>query len=180
MNVSDETLVAGVLRGDREAFGELYDRKARLIRAICYDATRELSSAADLTQEVFFRAYRGLGELRDPTRFGSWLLGITKQVCREWRRTQRRRPQPIEGLELESHSWADAGLLDSVGDLRRAIIALPERERLALHAFYLMEMDAEQARGVLELSRSGFYRVLSRARRRLRRVLSKHGCTHEQ
>jgi DNA-directed RNA polymerase specialized sigma subunit len=58
--------------------------------------------------------------------------------------------------------------------LREAITRLPGRERLALHAYYLMQMDAEQARSVLELSRSGLFRVLSRARRRLRRMLSKH------
>ena len=177
MTVSDATLVNGVLSGDREAFAELYDRKARLIRAVCYDATRELASAADLTQEVFLRAYRGLAELRDPARFGSWLLGIAKQVCREWRRTQRRRPKTLEGLpaELVFMVAKDAPRdTDRLEVLRRALADLPDKERWALHAFYLIEMDAEQARGMLELSRSGFYRVLSRGRRRLRRVLSKH------
>jgi RNA polymerase sigma-70 factor (ECF subfamily) len=51
------------------------------------------------------------------------------------------------------------------------VAALPERERLALHAFYLQEMNVEQARVVLGLSKSGLYRVLSCARRRLARVL---------
>ena len=57
--------------------------------------------------------------------------------------------------------------------LRQAVATLPEKERLALHAFYLQEQDADQARAVLGLSRSGLYRVLSCARRRLQRMLSK-------
>jgi RNA polymerase sigma-70 factor (ECF subfamily) len=57
--------------------------------------------------------------------------------------------------------------------LREAIATLPEKERVALHAFYLQQQDVEQARMVLGLSRSGFYRVLSVARERLRRVLSR-------
>lgn len=176
MTVSDNTLVNGVLSGDREAFAELYNRHARFIRAVCYDATRDGTSAADLTQDVFLRAYRSLSQLRDPARFASWLLGIARQVCREWRRTQRRRrivgePQVEPGAPEARHVALDA---DRVHALREGIAQLPERERLALHAFYLMEMDAEHARGVLELSRPGLYRVLSRARRRLRRVLSKN------
>jgi DNA-directed RNA polymerase specialized sigma subunit len=50
---------------------------------------------------------------------------------------------------------------------------LPARELLALHAFYLQEQNVDEARVVLGLSRPGFYRLLSRARGRLRRVLSK-------
>jgi len=174
--VSDSTLVNGVLSGDREAFAELYNRHARLIRAVCYDATRDLTWAADLTQEVFLRAFRGISDLRDPARFAPWLVGIARQVGREWRRAQRRQRRTIAGLQQEPQPTAveeasrDA---DGVHVLREAITRLPEKERLALHVFYLLQMDAEQARGILELSRSGFYRVLSRVRRRLRRALSK-------
>lgn len=176
MTVTDNTLVNGVLSGDREAFAELYNRYARLIRAVCYDVTRDLTWAADLTQEVFLRAFRGLSDLRDPARFAPWLLGIARQVSREWRRAQWRQRRAIGGLQLAYRATAveeaspDA---DCVNVLREAITRLSEKERLALHAFYLMQLDAEQARGILELSRSGFYRVLSRVRRRLRRVLSK-------
>ena len=48
---TDGTLVLGVRNGDRAAFAELYDRRARLIRAICHDQTRDPETAADLTQE---------------------------------------------------------------------------------------------------------------------------------
>jgi hypothetical protein len=40
-----------VLDGDLAAFGELYDRRARLIRAICFDTTRYLDSALELKKE---------------------------------------------------------------------------------------------------------------------------------
>jgi len=177
VTVSDQTLVNGVLSGDRDAFAELYHRHARFIRAVCYDVTRDVAWAADLTQEVFLRAYRGLRELRDPARFGPWLLGIARQVGREWRRTQRRHRRNMEELQtvrcatVVQEEPPDA---DSLHALREAITRLPEKERLALHAYYLMQMDAEQARGILELSRPGLYRVLLRARRRLRRALSRY------
>lgn len=171
MNVSDATLVSGTLDGDRSAFAELYDRRARLIRAICYDVTRDSHAAADLTQEVFLRAYTGLGQLRDRKRFSAWLVGIARQVGREWRRKRGRRPQLALDPDL-CEDRADEGPDERLRTLRAAITNLPERERLALHAFYLQELDAEQARAVLGLSRSGLYRVLSRARRRLRNIFS--------
>ncbi|RMF84002.1 MAG: sigma-70 family RNA polymerase sigma factor [Planctomycetota bacterium] len=186
--VSDGTLVLGVLRGDRSAFAELYDRRARLVRALCYDATRDLDAAADLTQEVFLRAYRDLGRLRDPDKFTPWLVGIARQVCREWRRSRRReRERLCELARVRQGEGATAPPPgDELSDLREAIAratsrgsragsSLTEKERLALHAFYLQGRSAEEARNVLGLSRSGFYRVLSRACERLRQML----CTQE-
>jgi RNA polymerase sigma-70 factor, ECF subfamily len=195
VNVSDETLILGVLNGDRQAFAELYDRRARLIRAVCHDHTRDFHAAADLTQEVFLRAYQKLGALRDPQRFTPWLVGIARQVCREWRRQRLRDSRKV--ARYASHLAIQRPVCEPpdqrLVDLREAIAApsdtaggrpalsekdgsaggrpaLSEKERLALHAFYLQGRDVDEARNVLGLSRSGFYRVLASAVGRLRRL----------
>jgi DNA-directed RNA polymerase specialized sigma subunit len=51
------------------------------------------------------------------------------------------------------------------------ITTLPEKERLALHTFYLQGNSADNAHRIMGLSRSGFYRVLERARKRLEQLL---------
>lgn len=168
MTETDGALAIAALRGDRSAFAELYDRRARLIRAICFNTTNELHSAADLTQEVFLRAYSKLDSLREPESFAAWLTGIARQVCREWRRGRFRdrrlaRPLPMD-VESAAHQHEADPRLDT---LREALTRLPERERLSLQAFYLQGLDAEQARSVLGLSKSTFYRVLAEARERL-------------
>ena len=186
MAASDGTLVLGVRNGDRSAFAELYDRRARLIRAVCYDATHDLHAAADLTQEVFLRAYQNLNKLHDPQRFAAWLVGIARQVCKEWRRKKLREDKKISSFAAQQVMRCvlceppDERLFE----LREAIAALTrqersslpslsDKERLALHAFYLQGRNVEEARAVLGLSRSGFYRVLSSAVACLRRVLNK-------
>jgi RNA polymerase sigma factor (sigma-70 family) len=165
---TDGALVGAALRGDRSAYAELYDRRARLIRAICFHTTGDLHSAADLTQEVFLRAYSKLGSLREPESFAAWLTGIARQVCREWRRGRLRDRQmacslPEDAQAADRQNEADPRL----ETLREALMQLPERERLSLQAFYLQGLDAEQARAVLGLSKSTFYRVLAKARERL-------------
>ena len=181
----DGTLVLGVQNGDRSAFAELYDRRARLVRAICYDETRNLHTAADLAQDVFLRAYKNLGRLRDPDRFAAWLVGIARQVCREWRRKRRREERGLAGLAAQQtgRDWADppeqrlVELRDQIAALmrheQRSVPSLTDKERLALHVYYLQERNVEEARAVLGLSRSGFYRVLSSACKRLRTLLQK-------
>ena len=180
----DRTLVLGVRNGDHSAFAELYDRRARLIRAVCYDQTHDPQAAADLTQEIFLRAYCNLGRLNDPDRFGAWLVGIARQVCREWRRKRGRERRSLAALaeqQQEAGRWVDPPeqrlieLREQIASImtpgHRSGPSLTDQERLALHAYYLQECNVEEARSVLGLSRSGFYRVLSSACRRLRRML---------
>ncbi len=174
MAATDGTLVQGVLNGDRAAFAELYDRRARLVRAICFDRTHNLDAAADLTQEVFLRALQKLGGLRDPQRFTAWLVGISRQVCREWRRGRfLDRQRTTKLTDAAPVAARDDSPDERVAFVRDALGALPERERLSVQAFYLQGLDVEAARAALGVSRATLYRVLSGARQRLRKILSR-------
>jgi RNA polymerase sigma factor (sigma-70 family) len=169
----DKALVTAVLAGRNAAYARLYDRYASLVRAVCYDTTRNVADAQDLAQDVFLRAYERLEQLRKPESFGPWVIGMARLRCHEWhRRRLRERAKPKEANEVEfagSEPQNDA----HIDQLRQMIAGLPEKERLALHVFYLQERSAEDARRIVGLSRSGFYRALSRARRRLERLLAR-------
>jgi RNA polymerase sigma-70 factor (ECF subfamily) len=174
----DRVLVAATLSGDRSAYAELYDRYARLIRAVCYDQTHDLTEAQDLSQEVFLRGYRNLNDLRRHDRFAAWLVATAKAVCREWRRKQQREKRRHEEFAKRNPAGVDAPGDDGVvGELHAALLRLPQKERLAIHAFYLLEQSPDAARAALGLSRSGLYKVLERARNRLKGLMQEHSET---
>jgi RNA polymerase sigma-70 factor, ECF subfamily len=166
----DAWRVRQVLAGDLQAFGALYDRYAGLIRALCLHETgHDFHAAQDLCQEVFLRGYRNLAALKDPGQFAGWLVGIARLAGREWRgsryRERRRLNSDAAEQTLDAPDGASPGDVDGILAL---IGELPEPERLALHLFYLQENSVEVARQVLNLSRSGFYRLLERAEEHLR------------
>jgi RNA polymerase sigma-70 factor (ECF subfamily) len=76
---------------------------------------------------------------------------------------------PLVAEAVAAEETNSDGVIEHV---REAIRDLPERERLAVHMHYLSEQPAETAREALGLSSSGFYKLLERARRRLRARLS--------
>ena len=171
----EATLVRAVLDGDTSAYAVLYDRYAQLIRAVCYDATRNAAEAQDLTQDVFLRAFRKLTGLKHPERFAGWLVAIARITCREWRRGKARERHRIAELQASSAAEVDPPSDEmSVGRLHEALLQLPEKERMAIQAFYLLGESADQARATLGLSRSGLYRMLERARKRLERLMKGH------
>jgi RNA polymerase sigma factor (sigma-70 family) len=169
---NDADLVARTLSGDREAFGKLYDRHARMVRAVAAGVSGDWPAVDDMAQECFLRAYRNLGRLRDLERFGLWIVGIARQVGRERRRSLRRdrhefrQPQPAEIAALANVETAlhDRDELESV---MKRVAGLPEQERLAIHLFLLDEQDARRAAEVFGMSRSGFYALVGRALARL-------------
>jgi RNA polymerase sigma-70 factor (ECF subfamily) len=168
---SDKMLVRAVLAGDKAAYEKLYDRYAPLIRAVCYDTTGNLADAQDLAQDVFMRAYENLDRLRDPDRFGNWLVGIARLRCHEWlRRSLQLRDKHVELTEVQI-TVPDPPDDDRIELLRKMIATLPDKERLALHTFYLQGNSADNARRIMGLSRSGYYRVLERARKRLKQLM---------
>ena len=175
---NDADLVRKTLAGEQCAYAELYDRYARLVRAICFDMTGDLVAAQDLAQEVFLRAWRRLGTLRDPARYSPWLIAIARNTCRRWRRGRSRDRHRYVGLQPGENDLpvSDPPPDDEqLGRLHAAIAELPEKERLALHAFYLLGESPEDARAALGLSRSGLYRTLERARKRLKLLMTTHG-----
>lgn len=170
---SEEELVRAIKAGDKTAYGEIYDRFAPLVRAICHDWTHNLADAQDLAQDVFLRAYLKLGELRKPKDFGPWVVGITRRRCSEWRRQKLREQRKHAARGVERGIGEGANRQEEDGQLLRLVASLDPNERLALHTFYLQGKSAEDARRIMGLSRSGFYRVLEKARKRLERLIDR-------
>ena len=159
------------MAGEKEAYGKLYDRYAPLVRAVCYDTTGNLADAQDLAQDVFMRAYEKLDRLRNRDSFGKWLVGIARLRCREWRRQKLRSQNNNASLNDTKAGAPETPDEHRIELLRKMIKTLPEKERLALHTFYLQGNSADNVRRIMGLSRSGFYRVLGRARKRLEKLM---------
>lgn len=174
MSERDEEFVARVRRGDREAFGHLYDRYAGLVRSVCFEATGDVVDAQDLAQEVFLSAFRQLDQLINPGNFGGWIVGIARLSGREWRRARHRdRHQWVGDTTEDIAEPEQPDHDDQWSDVKAALASLSEDERLSIHLFYLEEQPAELARQILNLSLSGFYRLLDRARTTLAQRLKR-------
>ena len=169
---TDADLVAKVLAGDREAFACLYDRYARLVRAVVYGVALDWPMVQDMTQECFLRAYKNLARLREPDRFGRWIVGIARQVARERRRSLRRdRHEFVGSNALEVPFDSDvAGAIESAEEtelvLRRVGRTTGEGTDCDPRIFP-SRVRCPAAAELLGLSRSGVYALLERALVRL-------------
>ena len=120
-------LVRAAQGGDRDAFGRLYERYARMVHGILL-VSGPRGEAEDLVQEVFLQALRQLGSLREPEAFGGWLATLARRRGVDALRA-RRPTEPVDP-ELPAAGSNDAEAVAVLALVR----ALPEayRETLAL------------------------------------------------
>jgi RNA polymerase sigma-70 factor (ECF subfamily) len=69
-------LVRKAQKNDLGAFEELVHLYQDRVYGLCYQLTNNHADAQDLAQEVFIRAYTGLGSFRNEADFGTWLHRI--------------------------------------------------------------------------------------------------------
>lgn len=74
-------LVVLAQAGDRDAFGELFDRYRSAIVAGAMSRVRNADEADELAQDVFIQAMQKINQLRVPEAFGGWLRQIVHRMA---------------------------------------------------------------------------------------------------
>lgn len=85
----DAALVSAAAAGDRAAFGELLQRHYDRIHGLAWQLTGSRADADDIAQDVCCSLVEKIGGFRGEAKFGTWLIGITYNSCRDLRRRRR-------------------------------------------------------------------------------------------
>lgn len=139
-------LVEQVRHGNTQAFQKLHD----MFRKTVYKTARYRVGehhADDVTQEVFYRAYRYLRTLRDSEHFGPWLIRIARNVCQDWHR-HRGIIQESEVLNLDDLAQllpeASGMALEDKLDLRTLLESIPATYVRMIELHYLRALTVAE------------------------------------
>lgn len=186
---SDGTLVARVLKGQREAFDELIERYQRQAVAVSYRLLGNSQDASEVTQDAFLKAFTSLGSLQKPEAFGGWLMRIVSNLSLNYRRGRKTRAsQPLDDVLSGNQSQQEAAgssewtardddpshALESkeLGQrLQEALKALPEKQRLAIVMFTIQEMPQKQVAEALGCSVEAVKWHVFQGRKKLKEIL---------
>jgi RNA polymerase sigma-70 factor (ECF subfamily) len=104
---TDEDLVAAVLDGDRDRFGDLVERyQARLVNYL-FRLLRNLDDAHDLAQEVLVKVYQVLDRYDPQYRFSTWLFRVAQNAAIDQIRRRRLKVVSLrqDDEEGEGRDW---------------------------------------------------------------------------
>lgn len=148
MQRSDEELYRLMKNGDREAFGELYERRGPALRRYALHMSGSAAVAEEVAHEVFVQLMRGGTNFDD--RRGSlegWMYGVARNLVRVIRR-QGPVQEPID-QPVRHDIVGELINAESVAALHAALRELPVLYRDAVVLCDLEEMSYEESARVM-------------------------------
>lgn len=175
-SLDEPGLVEACRAGAAGAFDLLVERHRRPIYQLCYRFVGNHEDASDLSQEVFLRAYRGLGNFRGQSTIATWLYRIGVNVCLNRVSAKTVHSEPIaerEFIDADAESPSDRVLRAERGaKVRAAIAQLPAKQRATLILRTYHDMSHQEIADVLGGSvgavKANFFHALASLKKLLR------------
>lgn len=180
MSRGDDLLVEKALAKDGEAFRQLYEKYVKKIYNLVYRLLKDKQDVDEVTQEVFFQAYKNLPRFQGKSQFYTWLYRVATNTALQFRRKKNRRRGDSSYENLEENAPqvlkpSESG--DPSGEVERrerrdriraAIRSLPHNQRVVMVLGPIQGLSYEEISGVLGVSVTVIKGRLHRARENLR------------
>lgn len=172
--LDDASLVALAIDGRRDAFDAIVERHRRSVYQVCYRFMNNHEDAADLAQESFVRAWRGLGRFKGEAALSTWLYRIAVNVCLSRKGSRAVQTEPLGDVDRFEDARAERPGANLARDeraraVRRAIQALPPRQRATLILRTYHELPHQQIAEILGSSvgavKANFFHALGNLKR---------------
>jgi RNA polymerase sigma-70 factor, ECF subfamily len=183
---SDAAVMLRVAAGDEAGFNYLVGKYHRAMISFLYRMVHNQAVAEELAQEVFLRVYRSRESYRAEAKFTTWLYRIATNLAvnhaRDTRHERSAQNVYLDAPDEETGTTPDVaddtptaeqGMLrdERQAAIRAHVMALPERQRMAVLMHKYQGMDYRQIGEVLKLSESATKSLLFRAYQTLREKL---------
>lgn len=172
---SDETLVeALVAHGHRQHAQVLLERYREKVFHIVLSVLgpQQSEEAQDLAQEVCIRMLKKLRQFRRESRFSTWVYRMAFNASLDFERKRKRRTAHLNTLfrqppEASPSPSEQVGEVQSQHQLRRAVLGLPQTQRIAVQMHYWLDLPVAEIAELLGASTNTIKSHLRRARIRL-------------
>jgi len=185
LSLNDEALMRAMQNASRssmtnEIFAEIFRRYQARVFAWCVRITGNQDRSVDLSQEVFFKAYRHLRTFRGDARFSTWLYAIAYNHCLN--SLKKHASEPVDWDDAICEAVPDTRALEPYAAVERNQIyclmwelvyaTLSPLETRVMTMHYGHEVPLAEITGRLALSNpSGAKAYIVSARRKLTRAL---------
>jgi RNA polymerase sigma-70 factor (ECF subfamily) len=179
---SDFELIDATLEGNHIAFDVLVKRYSGSIYALAYRMLQNHDDAADISQDVFLKAYEALNSFRKKSSFHTWLYRIATNSCINYLRKHNTQHH----IELASyHAIKEADTLDTLYKIElqdivnEAIERLPEKQKATVMLRVCEGMSHREVSRLLKCSvgtaKANYFHAIRNLRRFMKNYIVANG-----
>jgi RNA polymerase sigma factor (sigma-70 family) len=151
-----------------EALAEVYERGFHTYLRVAEAIVGDPYAAHEVVQEAFARAIRSRSGYRETGSLEGWIWRTLVNTARTVRRDSSPPHVPLQELREEPTGPTSDEKPD---DLRAAVAALPDRQRLVLFLRYYADLDYRAIADALEIETGTVAATLSQAHAALKQTL---------
>ena len=151
-----------------------------LILRLCYSTLGNASDAEDICQETLIKTMRRARPFEDAEHERAWIIRVALNACRDLMRRHGTHPTaPIDDIDevADGAACSEREILRENRSVLSAVLALPERQRIAIFLHYYANMSMKQIANITDSTPGAVAQNLSRGRASLRSTLK--GDFHE-
>jgi RNA polymerase sigma-70 factor (ECF subfamily) len=176
-SLNDSQLIGLIHSGNREAFGELYNRYYKKVYHRCLSFAKDPDAAFDLAQEALMKAFDKLHTFRGDSAFSTWLYTITTRHCLAgWKKGNKKNSVPLpDSSDQRSYDLPEPDEADRVEQemiMFQLLNSLPEPELQLLTLKYKEGISIEKLQSTMDLSPSAIKMRLKRSKEKLNLMYS--------
>ena len=168
-------LVRKAQKGDKEAFGKIYDLLLDRVYRFIYFRVGSKEDAEDLAELTFMKVWDNLKGYRDfGLPFEAWVFRIARNQVIDFYRTNKRNAAIEEGFEVEDDTPGPEEIADinlTKERVSEAIKKLPDSYREIITLKFVEELQNDEISQILDKPVDQIRVLQSRALKVLRKVL---------
>ena len=178
----ERELVQRVQRGDQTAFRELVERFKQRTYYLALDLAGNHHDAEDISQEVFIKAYRGIGKFRSSSKLSTWLYRITVNAYIDSKRKKsikmeslfdKQRDDDVDPLDVAADGVTGnpeqaMNAVDINENIARALERLSKQEQTVFILRHYHDLPLKDISSTLDIAEGTVKSLLFRSIRKLR------------
>ncbi|MCF8296349.1 MAG: sigma-70 family RNA polymerase sigma factor [Saprospiraceae bacterium] len=176
MNITDDDIIQGCIKGKRSAQHKLYKKYAVLMLGICLRYSKNKSEAEDVLQDGFIKVFSNIKKFRSEGSFEGWIkrIMINTALVNARNNLKHYYHSDINELEQQISNGDEEHIKEAISskDLMKLIQALPDGYRIVFNLYVFEKFSHKEISESLNISESTSKSQLSRARNLLRKSIS--------
>ncbi len=173
-------LIEECRKGNSKAQFRLYNQYSKAMYNLAYRMMNNREDAEDILQEAFTECFRRIGSFRFESTFGAWLKAILVNKCIN--QLKKRKNDLVlsdtftdDAFNLNENTYTEEDeVVYDTDKIFRGIERLPDGYRTILTLYLLEGYDHSEISRILGISESTSKSQYSRAKEKLRKILSEN------
>lgn len=169
--MNEQELVRDAQRGNKEAFGMLYDAYVKHIYDFVYYKTHHKETAEDIVSHVFIKAMRGIEKIDPAKSFKSWIYRIAQNTVIDHYRSRKQHTDIDDAWDIHDESIDiehDVDTKEKLAKVKKIIETLPQPQRDIVIMRVWQDLSYKEIAEIVGKSERNCMVIYSRAIEKLR------------